>query len=80
MEKMHAAKELAAQLDESTGLSWLWCFLFGPLWFIFIGSWKWAVIAIFAAIVTFGLSVIIMPFFAYVAHRDVAMAQALRLA
>lgn len=66
-------------VNESTGLSWLWCFFFGPFWFLFIGSPKWAVISFGAALCTLGLSAFIMPFFAYKAHRDVAERKALML-
>ena len=71
---------MQADLDEGTKASWLWCFLFGPFWFAFIGSWKWFAISMLAAVVTLGLSALVMPFFAYKAHRDVAMAKAIRLA
>ncbi len=71
--------ERTADMDESTGLSWLWCFLFGPLWFLFIGSGKWALISFIAAIFTIGLSMFVMPFFAYKAHRDVARKNAISI-
>lgn len=61
--------------DQSTALSWLWCFLFGPLWFLFIGAYKWALIALIGNIATFGLAIFVMPFFAYRAHREVAIAK-----
>ena len=79
MEKIENLNAMAEELDESTSLSWLWCLLFGPFWFAFIGSWKWFFISLLAAIVTAGLSIVIMPFFAYKAHRDLAMAKALTL-
>lgn len=79
MEKIENLNALAEELDESSKLSWLWCLFFGPLWFAFIGSWKWFSISLLAAIVTAGLSVIILPFFAYKAHRDVAMAKAVAI-
>ena len=79
MEKMENLNKLAEAMNESTDFSWLWCFLFGPLWFAFIGSWKWFFISILANLATLGVAIIIMPLFAYKAHREVAMSKALSI-
>jgi len=75
--RLNEVPALAKELDQSTHASWFWCLLFGPLWFAFIGSWKWFAISILAGIFTLGLSVFIMPFFAYKAHRDIAADKAM---
>lgn len=46
------------------GLTWLWCFLFGPLFFLSKGIWLHAALSFIAASCTFGLSIFIYPFFA----------------
>jgi hypothetical protein len=47
-----------------TGLSWLWCLLFGFFYFAFKGVWVHALVGFFLAICTSGLSWLIYPFFA----------------
>ena len=66
---------LIEQMDESTSLSWLWCAFFGPFWFLYIGAYGWAVLSLFLALVTAGLSSFVVPFFAYKAHKQVATAR-----
>ena len=51
-------------VEEISGLTWLWAFLFGPFYFAFKGIWRHAVISFFAAILTVSISVFIYPFFA----------------
>ena len=65
---------LAATYDESTGLSWLWAFLFGPLWALYIGNLKYAVIMFVLNLVLIGF--VLNPFLAYAAHRDRAQRKA----
>lgn len=63
---------LVVDWDESTGLSWLWCLLFGPLWFLYIGAGWWALGSLAFNVATLGIGALIAPFFAYRAHRYVA--------
>lgn len=49
----------------TTPLSWLWCLLFGPLYFLFNSNWKHAVISLVLATLTAGISWFIYPFFVY---------------
>jgi hypothetical protein len=49
--------------EDATG-SWLWCFLFGPIYFALKGVWNHAVFSAGLAIVTCGLSWLMYPFFA----------------
>lgn len=44
--------------------SWLWAFLFGPFYFGYKGLWGHALLYMFAAFVTLGLSWFVYPFFA----------------
>ncbi|MNS25888.1 hypothetical protein D3C72_577930 [compost metagenome] len=46
------------------GMPGLWCFLFGCFYFMAKGIWTHAVISLFAACCTFGLSWLVYPFFA----------------
>ena len=48
-----------------TTFSWLWCFLFGPIYFIYKGIWSHALLCLIMAIITMGFSQLIYPFFAY---------------
>jgi hypothetical protein len=50
--------------EESVGLSWLWCLLFGFLYFAVKGVWTHAVVSFALAFLTAGLSWFIYPFFA----------------
>ncbi len=49
---------------EEAANCWLWCLLFGPLYFAVKGIWTHAVISFFLATMTAGFSWIIYPFFA----------------
>lgn len=65
------------QLDESSGLSWLWAGLFGPFYFAFHGFWGYA-----AASVACCFFLITWPvnfFLAYPAWRGRAMQKALQV-
>ena len=72
----HTAKvdALAEKLNESTGLSWLWAFLFSALYFAFHGFWGRAVLVFALNFVLIGI--IVAPFMAYPAHRAKARARA----
>jgi hypothetical protein len=47
-----------------TSLSWLWCLLFGPLFFLMKGCYRHAILSIIAVPLTGGLSLLIYPWFA----------------
>ena len=49
----------------SSGLSWFWCFLFGPIHWAFKGIWGHSVIYLFLAIITGGIAHFSYPFFTY---------------
>lgn len=59
--------QLSEQFDESTGLSWLWAFLFGPIYFAVHGFWKRAVLVLVLNFILIGF--IVAPFLAYPAWR-----------
>lgn len=61
------AKLLASTFDESTGLSWLWAFLFGPLYFLVHGFYGRA--AVVFVLNLFVIGFIVAPFLAYPAWR-----------
>ena len=48
-----------------TRFSWLWCLLFGLLYFAYKGAWRHAAIHLFFTMASFGLAWLIYPFFAY---------------
>ena len=52
-----------------TGFSWP-CFFFGPFWYLYKGIWGWALICWVTAMLTWGISVVIFPFFANKTHQD----------
>jgi hypothetical protein len=49
---------------EETKLAWLWCLLFGSIYFAVKGIWTHAVAAFLFAWLTFGISWLVYPFFA----------------
>jgi hypothetical protein len=57
-------KNLQNNYEESSYLCWLWCLLFGGLYFAVKGVWTHFFIAFLLAILTGGISWIIYPFFA----------------
>ena len=69
-------EQAAENFNESTGLSWLWAFLLGPIYFgANFGVW-WFLGTLAAGIATFGLAVFAWPFLAYPAHRQLARKKA----
>lgn len=58
---------LAPSFDESTKASWLWAFLFGPIYYVAHGFWGRALIVFALNFVVIGL--IVSPFLAYPAWR-----------
>ncbi len=54
----------ANNYEETVKLPWLWCFLFGFLYFAAKGIWTHVFISFFLAICTLGLSWLVYPFFA----------------
>lgn len=45
-------------------LTWLWCFIFGALYFAYKGIWRHFVLYLAAIPCSFGTSIFIYPFFA----------------
>ena len=76
--EQHQAKIdlMAPKLDESTSLSWLWAFLFGPIYFAAHGFWGRAVLVLALNFVLIGF--IVAPFLAYPAWRERAREKAER--
>lgn len=68
------AEVLADNFNESTGLSWLWAFLFGPIYFAVHGFWGRAVLILALNFIIIGF--IVAPFLAYPAWRERAQKQA----
>ncbi len=62
------AEVLAESFDESTGASWFWALLFGPLYFAVHGFWGRAVLLLALNLVVIGFFV--APFLAYPAWKD----------
>lgn len=48
----------------TTPWTWLWALLFGPFFFAYKGLWGHALLSLFSALVTVGISTFIYPFFA----------------
>jgi hypothetical protein len=69
--RAHAHKaevELVSEaFDESTSLSWLWAFLFGPLYFLAHGFWQRALLVLILNLMIIGF--IVAPFLAYPAWK-----------
>lgn len=61
------AEQLAETFDDSTGLSWLWALLFGPIYFAAHGFWGRAVLVLALNFVFIGF--LIAPFLAYPAWK-----------
>lgn len=49
---------------EDSGTPFLWCLLFGGLYFAYKGIWTHAVVGICLALLTAGISWLLYPFFA----------------
>ena len=69
-------RQLAATFNDSTGLSWLWALLFGPIYFRVHGFVARGFILLGITVVTFGFGGLIAPFIAYPAWRKRAEAKA----
>jgi hypothetical protein len=67
---------VAEQLNESSGVSWLWALLFGPIYFAVHGFWGRAVLMFFLNIILIGF--IVAPFIVYPAWRERAKEKAER--
>jgi hypothetical protein len=50
--------------EEEVGPAWLWCLLFGFIYFAVKGVWSHAVVSFVLAFITVGVSWLIYPFFA----------------
>jgi hypothetical protein len=55
---------------EESSVCGLWCFLFGPLYFMYKGVWSHAAVSLILALCTMGLSNLVYPFFAGSAVRN----------
>jgi hypothetical protein len=51
--------------ESATILSWLWVFLFGPIYWAVQGVWRHVFVHLVLAIITFGVAHLIYPFFTY---------------
>ena len=69
--------EVALSVNESTGLSWLWAFLFGPIYFAVHGFWGRALLVFLLSFIIIGF--LIAPFLAYPAWKGRARERAERL-
>ena len=54
----------------SSKFSWLWCFLLGPIYWIYKGIWRHAIIHFILAIITAGGVSLVYPFFTYKIIRN----------
>ncbi len=68
---------LAETYNESTGLSWLWAFLFGPLYFWVNGFVGYGFLIFFLNFIIIGF--VVAPFLAYPAWRKRSMDKAKKL-
>jgi hypothetical protein len=59
--------ELSDNFNESTGLTWVWAFLFGPIYFAIHGFWSRAALIFVLNFLIIGF--FIAPFIAYPAWR-----------
>jgi hypothetical protein len=62
-------KNPANDHEEDCRGAFLWCFVFGPFYLGYKGLWGWAFLSILAAVATFGLFWLILPFFVEPALR-----------
>tara|TARA_B100000963_G_scaffold117049_1_gene101948 strand:+ start:222 stop:464 length:243 start_codon:yes stop_codon:yes gene_type:complete len=53
------------QKEVSSSASWLWVFLFGPIYWAAQGIWTHCVVHLILALITLGLAHLIYPFFTY---------------
>jgi hypothetical protein len=68
------AEALSDTFNESTGATWFWAFLFGPLYFAVHGFWGRAAIVFALNWIIIGF--IVAPFLAYPAWRERARKKA----
>ena len=54
----------------SSSFSWLWCCLFGPIYWIYKGIWRHAIIHLILVVITAGGVSLIYPFFTYKIIRN----------
>jgi hypothetical protein len=64
MDTIYATNPINQYKQPISNLSWLWCLLFGGLFFAFKGVWKHFVISFVLSVVSFGVAWFIYPFFA----------------
>jgi hypothetical protein len=55
--------------SSSSPLSWLWCLLFGPIYFLVKGNFFHALVHFLLSAMTFGIAMLIYPFFVYGINR-----------
>ena len=53
----------ANNAEEEISKAWVWCLLFGPFYFAYKGVWPHAILSLFIAVVTGGISWLVYPFF-----------------
>ena len=68
---------IAETYNESTGLSWLWAFIFGPIYFWVNGFVGYGFLIFFLNFILIGF--ILAPFLAYPAWRKRSMDKATKL-
>jgi len=68
---------IAETYDESTGLSWLWAFIFGPIYFWVNGFVARGFVVLLLNFVIIGF--IVSPFLAYPAWKKRSLAKATKL-
>lgn len=74
-ERLAAFDKVIAQHDESTRLSWLWAFIFGPIYFAVYGFWGRAFILLILNMMIIGF--FIAPFMVYPAWKKRARKRAI---
>ena len=57
------------ETDNGGKLAWLWCLLFGPIYFACRRNWTMVFVGLFFGLFTLGLSWFIFPFFVYSINR-----------
>ena len=51
-------------IEEISSCAWLWVLLFGCFYFVVKGVWRHALVGFFCALLTYGISWFVYPFFA----------------
>ena len=70
------AELLKDSFKESTGLTWLWSFLFGPIYFWVHGFIALGFVQLIISIATYGVGILAAPFLAYYAWNNRAKKKA----